>query len=85
MRTCPGVRPRGMAGADAHLVDDETDLEEAWLEGHDTVGLTAGASSPDLLVERVVDRLAELGFDEREDVEIAREDVFFRLPAGLRD
>jgi 4-hydroxy-3-methylbut-2-en-1-yl diphosphate reductase len=72
-------------GADAHLVDDETDLEEAWLEGHDTVGLTAGASSPDLLVERVVDRLAELGFDEREDVEIAREDVFFRLPADLRD
>jgi 4-hydroxy-3-methylbut-2-en-1-yl diphosphate reductase len=72
-------------GAEAHLIDDETDLEPVWLDGHETVGLTAGASSPDLLVERVVSCLAELGFDERKDVEIAREDVFFRLPAELRD
>ena len=71
-------------GADAYLIDDETDLEVEWLEGHETVGLTAGASSPDVLVERVVDRLAELGYAERENVEIAREDVFFRLPASLR-
>ena len=71
-------------GAEAHLIDDETDLDPTWLEGHETVGLTAGASSPEVLVERVVDRLGELGFDQREDVEIAREDVFFRLPAGLR-
>jgi 4-hydroxy-3-methylbut-2-en-1-yl diphosphate reductase len=72
------------SGAEAYLIDDESDLEEAWLEGHETVGLTAGASSPDLLVDRVVDRLAELGFGEREEVEITREDVFFRLPAELR-
>jgi 4-hydroxy-3-methylbut-2-enyl diphosphate reductase len=71
-------------GADAYLIDDETDLKPAWLEGHETVGLTAGASSPDILVDRVVDRLAELGFGEREEVEITREDVFFRLPAELR-
>jgi 4-hydroxy-3-methylbut-2-en-1-yl diphosphate reductase len=71
-------------GADAYLIDDETDLEPAWLEGHETVGLTAGASSPDILVDRVVGRLAELGFGEREEVEITREDVFFRLPAELR-
>ena len=71
-------------GADAYLIDDETDLEPAWLEGHETVGLTAGASSPDVLVDRVVERLAELGFGEREEVEITREDVFFRLPAELR-
>jgi 4-hydroxy-3-methylbut-2-en-1-yl diphosphate reductase len=71
-------------GADAYLIDDETDLELGWLEGHDTVGLTAGASSPEVLVERVVDRLGELGYAERENVEIAREDVFFRLPASLR-
>ena len=71
-------------GAEAHLIDDETDLDPTWLEGHETVGLTAGASSPEVFVERVVDRLGELGFDQREDVEIAREDVFFRLPAGLR-
>jgi 4-hydroxy-3-methylbut-2-en-1-yl diphosphate reductase len=71
-------------GAEAYLIDDEGDLDAAWLEGHETVGLTAGASSPDLLVDRVVGRLAELGFGEREEVEITREDVFFRLPAGLR-
>jgi 4-hydroxy-3-methylbut-2-enyl diphosphate reductase len=71
-------------GAEAYLIDDETDLDPAWLVGHETVGLTAGASSPEVLVERVVGRLGELGFDQREDVEIAREDVFFRLPAGLR-
>jgi 4-hydroxy-3-methylbut-2-en-1-yl diphosphate reductase len=71
-------------GAEAHLIDDERDLELAWLEGHETVGLTAGASSPDLLVDRVFARLADLGFPEREEVEIAREHVFFRLPAELR-
>jgi 4-hydroxy-3-methylbut-2-en-1-yl diphosphate reductase len=71
-------------GAEAYLIDDEHALDQAWLEGHETVGLTAGASSPDLLVDRVVDRLAELGFGEREEVEITREDVFFRLPAELR-
>jgi len=71
-------------GADAYLIDDETDLDVEWLEGHETVGLTAGASSPEVLVERVVARLGELGYDGRENVEIAREDVFFRLPASLR-
>jgi 4-hydroxy-3-methylbut-2-enyl diphosphate reductase len=71
-------------GAEAHLIDDEDEIDAAWLEGHETVGLTAGASSPDLLVDRVFARLAELGFTEREEVEIAREDVFFRLPAELR-
>jgi 4-hydroxy-3-methylbut-2-en-1-yl diphosphate reductase len=72
------------SGTEAYLIDDESDLDEAWLDGHETVGLTAGASSPDLLVDRVFARLAGLGFTEREEVEIAREDVFFRLPAELR-
>jgi 4-hydroxy-3-methylbut-2-en-1-yl diphosphate reductase len=71
-------------GADAYLIDDETDLDPAWLNGHETVGLTAGASSPDIIVDRVFDRLAELGFTERAEVEITREDVVFRLPADLR-
>ena len=48
------------------------------------MGLTAGASSPEVLVRRVADRLADLGYGENEEVEIAREDVFFRLPAELR-
>jgi 4-hydroxy-3-methylbut-2-enyl diphosphate reductase len=71
-------------GSDAYLIDDESDLDSAWLVGHETVGLTAGASSPDLLVNRVADRLAQLGFDQREEVELTREDVYFRLPAELR-
>ena len=71
-------------GVDAYLIDDETDLDPAWLGGHETVGLTAGASSPELLVDQVFERLAELGFTERAEVEIAREDVVFRLPAELR-
>jgi 4-hydroxy-3-methylbut-2-enyl diphosphate reductase len=71
-------------GAAAHLIDDETDLDPGWLVGHEIVGLTAGASSPDLLVDRVADRLAELGFAERQEVELTREDVYFRLPAELR-
>ena len=71
-------------GADAYLIDDATDLDPAWLDGHETVGLTAGASSPEVLVDRVAARLVELGYGEPEEVEIAREDVFFRLPAELR-
>jgi len=71
-------------GVEAYLIDDERGLDPAWLEGHDTVGLTAGASSPDLLVNRVADHLAALGFGEREEVELTREDVYFRLPAELR-
>jgi 4-hydroxy-3-methylbut-2-enyl diphosphate reductase len=71
-------------GADAYLIDDADGLEPAWLEGHETVGLTAGASSPELLVNRVAERLAELGFTDREEVELTREDVYFRLPAELR-
>jgi 4-hydroxy-3-methylbut-2-enyl diphosphate reductase len=71
-------------GVSAYLIDDESDLDLDWLEGHETVGLTAGASSPDVLVDRVFEKLSEVGFIEREEVEIAREEVFFRLPAELR-
>jgi len=71
-------------GAEARLIDDERDLDPTWLDGHEVVGLTAGASSPDVLVTRVADRLAELGYAEREEVELTREDVYFRLPAELR-
>src|SRR5439155_14819505 len=56
-------------GSQAYLIDDERDLDTNWLVGHETVGLTAGASSPDLLVDRVFACLAELGFTEREEVE----------------
>jgi 4-hydroxy-3-methylbut-2-enyl diphosphate reductase len=50
------------------------------LDGHETVGLTAGASTPEELVTALLVRLAERGFGDVEEVTVAREDVHFRLP-----
>ena len=66
-------------GAEAALIDGESELDPG-LGGHPTIGLTAGASTPEELVQAVVARLAEAGYDELEEVEVAREDVHFRLP-----
>jgi (E)-4-hydroxy-3-methyl-but-2-enyl pyrophosphate reductase len=69
-----------MAGADAALIDGETGLDHDLLDGHETIGLTAGASTPEELVQDVVERLGALGWDELEEITVAREDVHFRLP-----
>jgi 4-hydroxy-3-methylbut-2-enyl diphosphate reductase len=66
--------------AAATLIDGERDLDRALLDGHTIVGLTAGASTPEELVQAVVSRLAAAGYDELAEVEVAREDVHFRLP-----
>jgi len=66
--------------AAATLIDGERDLDHGLLDGHTTVGLTAGASTPEELVQAVVARLAAIGYDELAEVEVAREDVHFRLP-----
>jgi 4-hydroxy-3-methylbut-2-en-1-yl diphosphate reductase len=68
------------AGAAAELIDGESDLDRGLLDGHATVGLTAGASTPEQLVESTLERLARLGWDELQEVTVAREDVHFRLP-----
>jgi (E)-4-hydroxy-3-methyl-but-2-enyl pyrophosphate reductase len=68
------------AGAHAALVDGESELDPDLLGGHGTIGLTAGASTPEELVQLLVRRLARLGYDGLEEVEVAREDVHFRLP-----
>jgi len=68
------------AGAAAELINGDDELEAAKLDGHATIGLTAGASTPEELVQATVSRLAELGWDELEEVTVAREDVHFRLP-----
>jgi 4-hydroxy-3-methylbut-2-enyl diphosphate reductase len=75
------ARERGVA---AHLVDDESEVDPAWLEGVETVGLTSGASAPEHLVERMLAFLAERGFDEVEQVAVAEEGVRFSLPKGVR-
>ena len=67
-------------GAQARLIEDEKAIDEAMLAGHETVGVTAGASTPEELVQAVLARLAESGYDEHEEVTVAREDVHFRLP-----
>jgi 4-hydroxy-3-methylbut-2-enyl diphosphate reductase len=68
------------AGAAAELIESESELDAALLDGHLTIGLTAGASTPEELVQATVERLAELGWGELEEVTVAREDVHFRLP-----
>ncbi len=71
-------------GTPAYLVDDETEVDPAWLAGAGTVGLTSGASAPEWLVQRMLAWLAERGFDEVEEVRLGEEHVRFSLPAGLR-
>ncbi|MFB7045407.1 4-hydroxy-3-methylbut-2-enyl diphosphate reductase [Streptomyces microflavus] len=73
------------AGADAaHLVDFASEIDEAWLEGVTTVGLTSGASVPDVLVDGVLEWLAERGYEDVETVKTADESITFSLPKELR-
>ena len=71
-------------GTPAHLVDDEGDVDDAWLDGASTVGLTSGASAPEWLVHRMLAWLAERGFAQVEEVTLTEERVRFSLPAGVR-
>jgi 4-hydroxy-3-methylbut-2-enyl diphosphate reductase len=71
------------AGVRSHLIDDETEIDEAWLGGVETVGVTSGASAPESLVERVCDWFVALGA-EVEQYRMVDEDVTFRLPVELR-
>ncbi len=71
-------------GVAAHLIDDETDIEPAWLDDAETVGLTSGASAPEKLVERVCDWFRARGVEEISAHRLVEEDVEFRLPVELR-
>jgi 4-hydroxy-3-methylbut-2-enyl diphosphate reductase len=72
------------AGIPGYLVDGPDDLERAWFEGRECVGVTAGASAPELLVQRVVGRLREWGGTDAEEVVGRAENVVFALPRELR-
>jgi 4-hydroxy-3-methylbut-2-enyl diphosphate reductase len=72
------------ADVPAHLIDDETEIDAAWLEGIETVGITSGASAPERLVARVCDWFRECGIEEIEPYRMVDEDVTFRLPVELR-
>ena len=71
------------AGA-AHLIDYSREIDEAWLDGVGTVGLTSGASVPEVLVRGVLDHLAERGYADVEEVTTAQETLVFSLPRELR-
>jgi 4-hydroxy-3-methylbut-2-en-1-yl diphosphate reductase len=72
------------AGARAYLIDDETEIDEAWLDDARTVGITSGASAPEKLVARVCDWFRARGVSDIEPYRIVEEDVTFRLPVELR-
>ncbi|WP_374675052.1 4-hydroxy-3-methylbut-2-enyl diphosphate reductase [Ideonella sp.] len=72
-------------GTPAYMVDAAEDLQEAWLDGRPRVGLTAGASAPEVLVNQVVDRLRALGAVSVRKLSGVEETVHFPLPKGLGD
>ena len=72
------------AGVEAHLIDDETEIDARWLEGIEIVGVTSGASAPERLVERVCDWFRARGVQEIRPFASVYEDVVFRLPVELR-
>jgi len=71
-------------GLAAYLVEDETAIDEAWLTGVETVGITSGASAPESLVARVVGWFEERGVEEIRPHTSVEEDVSFNLPVELR-
>ena len=71
------------SGVKAQLIDSADDIDVKWLDGVKRVGLTAGASAPEVLVEQVSQRLAECGFTDQRDLDLIREDVRFTLPPEL--
>jgi len=72
------------AGVAAFLIDDETDIEEAWLDRVETVGITSGASAPERLVQSVCDWFRARGVADIAPFASIYEDVVFRLPVELR-
>ena len=70
-------------GARAYLIDDETEIDETWLDGARTVGITSGASAPEWLVERVVGWFRARGVEQVREVKVVDEDVHFGLPKEL--
>jgi len=68
----------------AHRIDSAAEMQDEWLDGVGTVGVTSGASVPEILVRGVMAWLLERGFDDVEQVETAQEHLIFSLPLELR-
>ena len=70
-------------GLPAYLIQDETELDKSWFEDIKKVGITSGASTPEVLVQRVLDRLATFGVESTREMDGTRETTTFRLPKSL--
>jgi 4-hydroxy-3-methylbut-2-en-1-yl diphosphate reductase len=71
-------------GTESYMVDSADELQEAWFDGKQRVGLTAGASAPEVLVQAVIDRIKALGAVSVRKMDGIEETVKFPLPKGLR-
>jgi 4-hydroxy-3-methylbut-2-enyl diphosphate reductase len=71
-------------GAASHLIDNHHQVQEEWLEGVETVGITSGASAPEELVESLVEFFRERGADDVSELRVTDEDVRFMLPKEIR-
>lgn len=71
-------------GTRAYLIDDQAQIQADWLDGAQTVAVTAGASAPEVLVQQVVDRLRSLGADVASEVAGREENIVFSMPKALR-
>jgi len=71
-------------GAESHLIDNETQVREEWLEDKRVVGISSGASAPEELVQRLVDFFRARGTQNVAEFEVVQEDVRFMLPKDIR-
>jgi len=71
-------------GTPAYLIDNETQIEEKWLEGKSKIGLTAGASAPEVLVKRVIKKLEDWGVQQSSELKTTEENIVFSLPKALQ-
>lgn len=71
-------------GSEAYLVDSAVDIQSAWLQNKDSIGVTAGASAPEVLVQEVIDTLRELGAELPQEMPGEPENISFSLPKALR-
>ena len=72
-------------GAASHLIDNHLQVQDEWLQGVETVGITSGASAPEELVERLVDLFRERGAEDVSELRTVDEDVRFMLPREIRE
>ncbi|MEM8727923.1 MAG: 4-hydroxy-3-methylbut-2-enyl diphosphate reductase [Chlamydiota bacterium] len=79
-RLCEAARQLGIPG---HLINSPDELDRSWFEGVKAIGLTAGASTPESVVQKCIEHLRAFGVNEMEEVEYTEENVFFELPKEI--